>query len=91
MTNTITIRINGKPIETTIDEDGTQRLPLRPIIRYLMHRAVMDFDELAELSGFGMVSEEDYRFIYQNTGIAIDYYADLFPEDKIGNPLWDKK
>lgn len=88
MTDTIMIRINGKPIETTVDEEGTQRLPNRPIVQYLMHRAVMNFNELAELAGFGMVSQDDWRFIYQNTGTSVDHYADCFPEDEIDNPLW---
>lgn len=87
----IIIRINGKPIDTIINEEGVQRLPNHPILRYLMHRGAMSLNELAELAGFGMVTADDYRFIYQNIGFPVDMYADVFPEDEIDNPLWEEE
>jgi hypothetical protein len=85
----ITIKINGRPIDTTIDVDGRQRLPERPIIRYLMHRAGMDFNELGTLAMIGMVPPDDRRFIYQNIGYTLNGYKELFPGDDIENPLRD--
>lgn len=89
MNETIVVRINRRQIETTIDDSGVQRLPNHPIIRYLMHRASFDMNELAILTDAGVISEDDRRFVYQNIGYSVDGYADVFPDDEIDNPLWN--
>ena len=84
------IRINGKEIETTIDESGIQRLPHNRIISHLMRtHSTLDYNTLSWKVQEGEFSEEERRFIYQNVGYSVCGYADIFPDDEIENPMWE--
>jgi len=85
--NVIMVRINGKVIETTIDDDGIQRLPCRPLAQYLLNKSALTLNDLGEMVGFGMFPVDDLRWLYQNIGYSVSGYADIWPDDEIENPL----
>jgi len=89
----IIIKINGKEIETFIDESGFQRLPHNKIIGYLTRhdKTFFDYNELWDMVGEGLFSMDDARLIYQNNGYTVCGYSEIFDKDKIENPLWEKK
>lgn len=84
------IRINGRPVLTTIDDEGCQRFRLSKILIWLMEHPVSRYQELDTLAKHGRISENDRRFIYMNSGITVQEYSDHFPNDVIDNPLWRK-
>lgn len=98
----VTIKINGKEIETVIDKGGVQRLPSNRIFRYL----ICDGGSYKKSDGFNLAkfdlnalwidmhnkkyTKVEVRQLYQNIGYSVCGYAEVFPRDKIENPLWDK-
>jgi hypothetical protein len=78
----IVVYINGRPIETFIDKEGIQRLPYNSALSCL---CVGKFNALADFP------VDERRQIYQNIGYSIDGYEEIFPDDKIENPLREKK
>jgi len=89
--DTITILIRGKKVITTIDGDGTQRLPCHPFIEELMRGKWTD---LAMRVGEGKLAVKFARKLYQMVGYSVCGYGDVFsgnglyPYDEIINPLW---
>jgi len=84
----ITIKINGKPVETIIDEDGKQRFPNNKIISYMVRgNDFFNLDKMWRMIDIGMFSLEEARLIYQNNGYDICGYEKIFPADTIENPL----
>jgi hypothetical protein len=81
--NTVTVLVNGEPIETLIDEHG--HLPHHPIIKYLMNAACMSWNELIEIANSGMlpsVTNEEIRFLAQNSGNTLDWYIQVMDDLK---------
>lgn len=85
----ITIKINGKPVETFIDEEGTQRFRNNKIIGYVLRcdKKFFSFEKMWNMANAGLFDSNDLRLIYQNNGYDMCGYEELFPDDKIENPL----
>ena len=90
----IMIKIDGKKIQTIIGDDDVQRLPHNKVLGYLVRGQedgkTFDLNKLWIMHGHGLFSDEDIRFVYQNIGYSVCGYAEVFEDDKIENPVWDK-
>jgi len=85
----IIIEINGKSIITTIDKNGTQRLPEDDLLRELIDSELLSLNKLATYVCAGRFPEDLKRKIYQNIGYSVCGYSEVFTNDEISNPLWD--
>ena len=86
------IKINGVEIQTYLVDD-IQRLPENRIIRHMLdslQNKGFDFNLMATMTQRGMFTTEEVRQIYQNIGYSVCGYGEIFPEDDIENPLWEK-
>ena len=88
----IMITIGGKPIETTIDQHGTQRLPNNPVYSALFDSGALDLNRLAVAYHQDKISLEHYLDYYLNIGYSVCGFAELssFEHLEIVNPLWVK-
>ena len=89
----ILIKINGKPIETKIDENGYQRLPRNHAIDWLCMYSPKGpmMNELWKFHAAGGCTKQEMREIYQNIGYSVCGYSEMFPNDKIENPVWEEE
>jgi len=85
------IKINGKEIQTYLVDD-VQRLPNNRIIRHMFDvlENRFDFNLMSTMVNRGIFSTEEVRQIYQNIGYSVCGYGEIFGEDEIENPLWEK-
>lgn len=91
MSRYCTIKINGRPVKTRIDKHGVQRLPNCRALSALIDCRALDLNNLAvAVKRDGTCSVETRRWVYQRSGVSVTGYAEVFPQDKIENPLWKK-
>lgn len=86
------IKVNGETFETIIDENCVQRFPDNRFVSLLMTNGMnhgLSYNELAVMAARGMITQDERRQIYRITGMSVSGYQDVFPQDKIKNPLWD--
>lgn len=88
----VTIKVNGKAVDTFIGEDGLQRFPNNKIISWITrgNKEFFSYVKLWDMVETGLFDVEDARLIYQNNGYSLCGYTEIFPDDKIENPE-DKK
>lgn len=85
----IYILINGEPVVTYLDAQGVQRLPLGDAINELFLSGALDLNKLAiAVKRDRTVSMDTQRWVYLQLGYSVTGYAEIFPKDKIINPLW---
>jgi hypothetical protein len=96
----IPIKINGKTVNTTIDKNGTQRLPKDEIIDKLFNADLLDLNKIAQVAagmsiprpfGFnGTFTAEDRLTLYREyLGYSVSGFGEVFPDAEIENPLWE--
>lgn len=93
------IKINGDTYPTIIDEHGTQRFPKNRIVEDLLKETnhgnagrYLDLNEIWQRSrGVSGYTADEIKEFYRLIGISICGYADVFPDDKIKNPMWAKE
>jgi hypothetical protein len=91
MSKTITITINGKPVKTRVDKNGVQRLPRVREIAELFDCEALDLNNLAvAVKQDHTCAVETRRWVYQRLGYSVAGYAEVFPQDEIVNPMWEK-
>lgn len=91
-----TVTINGEDYATIIDAQGVQRFPGNIILRDLCDERKLDLNSLwvrygnsaqeAPFSPEGRALREVYRGIRYSIG----GYAEIFADDEIENPAWNK-
>jgi len=88
----ITVKVNGKPVETFIDKNGIQRFTHNKIITYLTrgNQEWFNMNALWDMVDMGMFTMDEARLIYQNNGYDLGGYLEIFEDDKIENPLEKK-
>lgn len=91
MSRYCTIKINGRPVNTRTDKGGVQRLPRCRKLSELVNCGALDLNNLAvAVKRDGTCSVETRRWVYQQLGYSVTGYVEVFPQDKIENPLWDR-
>jgi hypothetical protein len=75
----ITIRVNGKPVETVIDEQGVQRFRQNSVLDYLFQEHMKLFDssnpqDRERAEGYGLDLNK----------LAVDYHKGKFTKDDYG-------
>ena len=92
MSRYCTIHINGKPVRTRVDKEGVQRLPKCRTLSALLACGALDLNILARAVKADHTCTIDVRrWVYLRLGYSVCGYSEIFPEDKIVNPLWNKK
>ena len=86
MSKKVIIRINGKPYETYMDEEGSQRFPQKPLMRWLADRVGMN--DIVEYYETGAFSLESLMQLYRDIGYSVDGFAGIFNAAKIENLKW---
>jgi len=86
------IKVNGVVHATVIDDQGTQRFPENKVVRLLYDAASLRGYNLNDLAIAirDRHHDDDWRAFYRFLGYSVCGYADVFDDDVIENPLWDK-
>ena len=88
----IPIKIGDREIMTTIDKNGTQRLPSNPVFVALFDAGVVNMNDLVRAYHYNKISFENLLEYYLNIGYSVCGFAELsnFQHLEIENPLWEK-
>lgn len=93
------IKIDGNMVQTYMTGD-VQRLPCNKHLNNLIHFEssdiyqnvrILDLNNLCFISQMNKDVEETRIWLYQRIGYSVCGYAEVFPNAKIENPLWNKK
>lgn len=85
----ITVKVDGKPVETYIDSMGTQRFPLNPVFGALYNSSAVDLNNLTSAYQRGSVPFEPYLEFYLGIGYSVSGFRELadFKHLTIENPM----
>ena len=95
MSKKVIIRINGKPYETYMDEEGKQRFPQKPLMRWLADRVGMN--DIVEYYETGAFPLESLMQFYMDIGYTVSGFDEIFGinsgliksrQADIQNPEW---
>lgn len=100
------ITVNGEPFKTVI-VDGVQRFHENRIVWDMLEvcrgecppswmkvaagQRSLDLNEIALRVARKVYTENERRELYRMIGYSISGYAEIFPKDRIFNPLWEDK
>lgn len=90
----IAIKVNGEEFCTIIDKNGIQRFRRIPEVAELCDaEGIVDLNQLAihVKKARPTVSVNTRRWLYRAMGYSVNGYEEIFPTDKIENPLWEEE
>ena len=98
----IVILVNGEPVETVIDNHGTQRFIENEAVAWLLDTGQIDLNRMFLAFHRGHFSLEAYMEFYMSLGYTVCGFEEIFGEgsgvaDKTGqvveilNPIWDRE
>ena len=86
----ITVKVGGKPYQTVIDDEGTQRFQVNKLFRHLQGSCRIDLNQLGIDYANGLFTQEEYLHFYMGIGYSVSGLSELsmFEDLEIENPLW---
>lgn len=88
-----TIKINGVEHATIFTENGVQRFPANRVVTAMFDATTDRSGDLNQLwidQQEGRYTLGEMRELYRLIGYSIAGYAEIFEDDEIENPLWEK-
>jgi hypothetical protein len=98
----ICILVNGEPVDTVVDDRGTQRFIENEVTVWLFETGQLDLAALYYAFSQGVISLESYMEFYMSLGYTLGGFEEIFGEGsgvaditgypcEILNPAWGRE
>lgn len=98
----VNILVNGEPVTTIIDDNGTQRFIENGVVRWLVDANVISLNDMCLAYHKDQFNLDDYMEFYMSLGYSVCGFEEIFGEgsgvaDRSGapvdilNPVWERE